>query len=249
MICATFSPMTKVLLVDDIRLFLEIEQTLLNRPDITIFTATSGEEALAIHERENVDVILLDLLMPGMDGEKVCQYIRADKKLKGVSIIMVTTSTSPEDIERCIKAGANDYIVKPINPTELLTKFQRYVNVAQRWDLRILARMDVAGTDNDNVGSFMGNTVNLSSSGVLVECTQNLDVGDAVSCSFSLPGNTTTITSTGEVVRTKEINHTQSRIMRYGIRFLDIGEEEKNMIESFISRYSSKTLSAQQSQP
>ena len=110
MICATFSPMTKVLLVDDIRLFLEIEQTLLNRPDITIFTATSGEEALAIHERENVDVILLDLLMPGMDGEKVCQYIRADKKLKGVSIIMVTTSTSPEDIERCIKAGANDYI-------------------------------------------------------------------------------------------------------------------------------------------
>jgi hypothetical protein len=51
------------------------------------------------------------------------------------------------------------------------------------------------------------------------------------------------------VVRTKEINHTQSRIMRYGIRFLDIGEEEKNMIESFVSRYSSKTLSAQQSQP
>jgi CheY-like chemotaxis protein len=195
--------MTKVLLVDDIRLFLEIEQTLLNRPDITIFTATSGEEALAIHERENVDVILLDLLMPGMDGEKVCQYIRADKKLKGVSIIMVTTSTSPEDIERCIKAGANDYIVKPINPTELLTKFQRYVNVAHRWDLRILARMDVAGTDNDNVGSFMGNTVNLSSSGVLVECTQNLDVCEAVSCSFSLPGNTTTVNSTGEVVSTK----------------------------------------------
>ncbi|MFQ5329383.1 MAG: response regulator [Thermodesulfobacteriota bacterium] len=238
--------MIKVLLVDDIRLFLEIEQTLLNRPDITIFTATSGEEAIQIHERENVDVILLDLLMPGMDGETVCKHIRADSRLMGVSIIMVTTSTSPEDIERCIEAGANDYILKPINPTELLTKFQRYVKVAQRWDLRILTRMDVSVADQDSMGSFMGNTVNISSSGVLVECTHNLDVGDAVSCSFSLPGNTSTITSTGEVVRSKEINHTQSRITRYGIRFLDIGEEEQNMIESFISRYASKTLSAQQ---
>ncbi|MFQ5585319.1 MAG: response regulator [Thermodesulfobacteriota bacterium] len=238
--------MKKVLLVDDIRLFLEIEQTLLNRPDVTIFTATSGEEALRIHERENVDVILLDLLMPGMDGEKVCQYIRADDRLRNVSIIMVTTSTAPEDIERCKKAGANDYVVKPINPTELLTKFQKYINIATRRDLRILARVDVAGTND--VESFIGNTVNISASGVLVECTQRLDLGDAVSCSFSLPGNTATVTSTGEVVRAKEIDHSQHHIMRYGIRFIDIGEEDKNMIESFISRYSDKTSTAQQPQ-
>ena len=231
--------MKKVLLVDDIRLFLEIEQTLLNRPDVTIFTATSGEEAIDIHRREHVDVILLDLLMPGMDGAQVCKQVRDDAELRDVSIIMVTTSTAPADIKRCKEAGANDYVVKPINPTDLLSKFHKYIDVATRHDLRILARIDMTGGEDAN--SFMGNTINVSGSGVLIECTRHLDMGDAVSCSFSLPGNTEPITSTCEVVRSKDIEHSQSRISRYGLRFLDIETEARHMIESFIARDACRT--------
>jgi len=231
--------MKKVLLVDDIKLFLEIEQALLNRPDITIFTATSGEEALATHRREHVDVILLDLLMPGMDGAQVCKEIRNDAELRDVSIIMVTTSTASEDVKRCKEAGANDYVVKPINPTDLLSKFHKYIDVATRQDLRILARIDMAGAKDAD--SFMGNTINVSESGVLIECTHQLNAGDAVSCSFSLPGNTEPITSTCEVVRSKEINHSQNRIIRYGLRFLDIETEARHVIESFIARDASRT--------
>jgi CheY-like chemotaxis protein len=229
--------MKKALLVDDIRLFLEVEQALLNRPGIRIFTATSGEEAIDIHRKENVDVILLDIHMPGMDGYKVCKLIRSDDKLKDVSIIMVTTSTAAEDIKKCKEAGANDYTVKPINPIELLAKFQKHIHIATREDIRILARVDFEGTKG--MESIFGNTINISTSGIMIECTHHLQVGDAVSPSFSLPGNTSSITVTGEVARkAQNIYHGMNR---YGIKFLDIRAEDKKVIESFISRYVSRT--------
>ncbi len=232
--------MKKALLVDDIGLFLEVEQALLNRPGICIFTATSGKEALEIHKKEDVDIILLDILMPGMDGYKVCKLIRSDDKLKNVSIIMVTTSTAPEDIKKCKEAGANDYTIKPINPVELLMKFQKHINIVTRKDIRILARVDFENTKG--MESFLGNTVNISASGMLIECTHRLQAGDAVSPSFSLPGNTSSITATGEVVREAQTIH--SGMNRYGIKFLDIREEDKKVIESFISRYTNSTSSA-----
>src|SRR3990172_4252938 len=69
-----FFSMKKVLLVDDVKLFLELEKTLLNRSNLQIFTASSGQEALEIHKREKADLILCDLYMPGMNGDEVCKY-------------------------------------------------------------------------------------------------------------------------------------------------------------------------------
>lgn len=226
--------MKKVLLVDDVKLFLELEKTLLsNRSNLQLFTASSGTEAIDIHKREHVDLILCDLYMPGMNGNEVCKIIRSDDNLKEVSIIIVTTSA--KDADMCIEAGANDVVLKPLNPAEFLKKIGKYINVPVRRDIRILARIGVEGVKGSVSESFLGNTVNISMSGVLIETGHILTVGEAVSCSFFMPGNSMPITATGEVVR--QANGKQLGMNYYGIRFIDIKEEDRLAIDSYIKRH------------
>ncbi len=234
--------MKKVLLVDDVKLFLEIERSLLNRPGIEIFTATSGEEALEIHSTEKVDLILLDLYMPGITGDEVCRRIRSDDNLKQTSIIMVTTSTVKDDIERSMNAGANDYILKPINPIDLLQKIQIYMNVSMRKDVRILVRLGVEG--RMGMESFIGNTANISTSGILIECAHMLFPGNTISCAFSLPGNTSPLSVTGEIVRKSKGRNPGMKA--YGIKFLDILEEDVMAIKSFMARHPTQQTFARQ---
>src|SRR3989304_1417057 len=136
--------MKKALLVDDVKLFIELEKTLLaNRSNIQLFTASSGQEAIDIHKKEKVDIILCDLYMPGMTGKEVCKIIRDDSSLNKVSIIIITTSA--KDIDECLAAGANDVILKPINPSEFMQKVGKYINVPVRRDIRIPARIEIEG--------------------------------------------------------------------------------------------------------
>lgn len=230
--------MKKVLLVDDVKLFLELEKTLLtNRSNLQLFTATSGKEAIEIHKREKVDLILCDLYMPGMNGDEVCKIIRKDDNLKKVSIIIVTTSAKDSDM--CLEAGANDVVLKPVNPSELLKKVGKYINIPMRRDIRILARIGVEGLRGMGAESFISNTVNISINGVLIETSHTLTIGEAVSCSLSIPGNSTLVTVTGEVVRKGDGK--QSGMNYYGIKFLDIREDDRLVIASYINRHGQPT--------
>ena len=226
--------MKKALLVDDVKLFIELEKTLLaNRSNLQLFTATSGQEAIDIHKKEKVDLILCDLYMPEMNGNEVCRIIRNDGNLNKVSIIIVTTSA--KDVDICLEAGANDVILKPINPSEFLQKIGKYINIPVRRDIRILGGIGVEGERGTPSESFLGNTVNISVSGVLIETGHALSIGETVSCSFFLPGNSTPITATGGVVR--KTDGRGPGMNYYGIRFMDIREEDKLAIESYIKRH------------
>ncbi len=219
----------KILLVDDVKLFLEMEKTFLNRKGFIIFTASSGKEALEIHRREKVDLILLDLYMPEMDGEEVCRRIRRDGELKKVSIIMVTTSSKEEDIELCRRAGANDYITKPIDPKTLLSKISRLLNIPERRDVRVLVRIGVEGRE-DQV-HFFGNTVDISLGGVLVEVDRPLNIGEDVSLSLVLPQKARLIDLKGRVVRRAKDD---GEAYRYGIEFIGLGAKERLALKEFI---------------
>ena len=80
--------MKKLLIVGNIQQFMATEKNILNRADIKIFTAQSGEKALEIHRTERVDLIITELDMPGISGDKLCSLIRKDEELKHVSIII-----------------------------------------------------------------------------------------------------------------------------------------------------------------
>jgi len=117
----------KILLVDDSATVLMMERMLLSRQPYEIVTAKNGaegvEQALALRP----DLILMDVVMPGMDGFEAVRRIRAEAGLKQVPVIMVTTRGEPASMERGYAVGCTDYVTKPIDGMELLTKVKSHL--------------------------------------------------------------------------------------------------------------------------
>ncbi len=112
----------KILLVDDSSTILMMEKFILRNDPYIIITASDGEEAVEKAASEQPDLILLDVIMPRMSGFEACRLIRDDDALRHIPIIMVTTRGEAANVETGWVVGCTDYLTKPINAVELLTK-------------------------------------------------------------------------------------------------------------------------------
>ncbi len=119
----------KILLVDDSATALMMEQMVLGK-DYDIVVAKDGAEALKVAVAEVPDLILLDVMMPKMGGFEVCRILRNLELTKAIPIILVTTRGEAKNVEAGYASGASDYVTKPINNRELLTKIQRHLGSA-----------------------------------------------------------------------------------------------------------------------
>ncbi len=124
-------PNLKVLLVDDSMTTLFMEEMILNGR-YQVVKATNGEDAIEKARAERPDLILLDVIMPKMDGFAVCRALRAEEATRTTPIIMVTTRGEEDNVERGYEAGCNDYVTKPINGLELLAKIENLLAPADR---------------------------------------------------------------------------------------------------------------------
>ena len=115
-------PRKKILLVDDSGTTLMMEKMILGTSDYDLVTASDGVEAVAKATAEQPDLILLDVVMPKMNGFEACQRIREIDSLKKTPVIMVTTRGEAENVQQGFEIGCTDYVTKPINSLELLTK-------------------------------------------------------------------------------------------------------------------------------
>ena len=91
--------------------------------------ADSGEAALQAVEQDEPDIILLDVMMPGMDGFDVCQNLKRQEKYRGIPVLFITTRDKTEDMVKCFSSGAVDYITKPINGEEVKSRVKIHVNI------------------------------------------------------------------------------------------------------------------------
>lgn len=112
----------KILVVDDSSTIVMMQRMVLAKHAYDVVTATDGEEAIGIAVREKPDLILMDVVMPRMNGFEACRRIRQEADIQGVPIIMVTTRGEMINVEKGFESGCTDYVTKPINPVELLTK-------------------------------------------------------------------------------------------------------------------------------
>jgi DNA-binding response OmpR family regulator len=112
----------KILLVDDSSTVLMMEQMILSHGRYELRTARDGEEAVARARTELPDLILLDVVMPKMNGLDALAAIRATEETKHIPVIMVTTRSEAQSMETGFARGCNDYVTKPVNSTELLAK-------------------------------------------------------------------------------------------------------------------------------
>ena len=117
----------KVLLVDDSSTTLFMEKMVLEGEPVDLVTAGDGHEAVSKALEERPDLILLDVVMPNMDGFEACRALRAREETQGIPIILVTTRGEEGHMETGFAAGCNDYVTKPINTTELLTKVRNFL--------------------------------------------------------------------------------------------------------------------------
>ena len=113
----------KIMIVDDDKLIVKFLNEILHE-EYTIQTAYSGNEALDIIHDFLPDIIILDVMMPGIDGYEVCRYIRADPKLCKSKVIFLTAKLIIDDKMKGYDAGGDDYLVKPFEKSELLAKIR-----------------------------------------------------------------------------------------------------------------------------
>ena len=116
----------KILLVEDELDLNDLTKMRLEKSGYEVVSAISGEEALTFLQKDIPDLILLDLLLPGIQGEEVCKKLKCDDKLKTIPVILFTASAS--DIPKVAKeVGADDYIMKPFEPEDLLSKIKKFI--------------------------------------------------------------------------------------------------------------------------
>lgn len=119
----------KILVVDDDKSILKIIEARLKHASYEVELASNGEEAIECMRKRLPRLVLLDIVMPGVDGFTVLETIKKDKRLKKVPVIMITSKCEDRDVQRAITMGAKDYLVKPFSPAVLLDKVRRETGV------------------------------------------------------------------------------------------------------------------------
>ena len=117
--------MKKILIVDDQREVRELVEVTLRVEEYEIIQAQSGKDAIDIVREESPDLVIMDVMMPGdIDGLEATRLLKSDPETRDTLIIMLTAKGQKEDVESGIKAGANDYFIKPFSPIELINKVE-----------------------------------------------------------------------------------------------------------------------------
>ena len=108
-----------ILIIDDDRMIRQLLQNTLSRKDFVVYAAEDGQSGIDLAQKEDVDVILLDWMMPGMDGMEVFRQLKQNEKTRQVPVFMLTSKGTGGDIDQAISAGIDDYIVKPFSTSDI----------------------------------------------------------------------------------------------------------------------------------
>ncbi len=121
------SPKKKILIADDSQTVLLLHQLLLADRGYELLTARNGEEAVDKALAERPDIILLDVIMPRMDGFAACRALREHESTRDIPIIMVTSRGEPQHVQQGFESGCTDYLTRPFDGNELLDKVERHL--------------------------------------------------------------------------------------------------------------------------
>ncbi|KRT67911.1 MAG: adenylate/guanylate cyclase [Candidatus Rokubacteria bacterium CSP1-6] len=127
----------RILIVDDERMIVDYLEEYLQRLGYETATAANGREALEKVAVDSPDLILLDIVMPVIDGLKVCRILKGDEVTRLIPIVIMTSLDGIEDRIKGIEAGADDYLAKPINPRELTARIETALRLKRNVDLKI----------------------------------------------------------------------------------------------------------------
>ncbi|MCK5542329.1 MAG: response regulator transcription factor [Desulfobacterales bacterium] len=158
----------KILIVDDEEDILELIKFNLTKEGYKTILATTGEQALDIAKNSQIDLIILDLMLPGIDGLEVTRIIRNNPELQMVPIIMLTAKGDESDIITGLELGANDYMSKPFSPKELIARirniFRRRQKLLETKSEKIIKEQGLVIDHNKHIVTLNSNPISLTPS-------------------------------------------------------------------------------------
>lgn len=144
-------PAAKILVVDDNEQNLALVRAILRRHGYEPVLARSGEEALRHVLRDPPDLIILDVMMPGMDGIEVCRQLKDDEETRLIPIVIMTALDQPEDKIRGIEAGADDFLTKPVNQPELMARVRTVLRLKRTIERKVGVLLNI----KDHLAKFV----------------------------------------------------------------------------------------------
>ncbi len=123
--------MSKILIVDDVPKNIQMAMNILKNEGHHMYYAQSGLKALELIEKNDFDLILLDVMMPEMNGYEVCKKLKSDSKTSEIPVVFLSGKDSTTDIELAYEVGGVDYVIKPFISIELITKANMYVRLKE----------------------------------------------------------------------------------------------------------------------
>ena len=158
----------RILIVDDVDINLRLMEARLSAEYFEVLTAAGGPEAIAICERETVDLVLLDVMMPDMDGYEVCRILKNSPRTRHLPIVLITARDQPSDRVRGLEAGADDFLTKPVRDLQLFSRVRSLTRLKLLTDeLRIRAETTMNLVSR---ADLLGQLANGGAGGRLVIC-------------------------------------------------------------------------------
>ena len=226
---------SKILIVDDLRFFLDVQRSMLSQIDSDILTARSGLEALKIIKKDKPQLVLLDYEMPDLDGVKTCEILKNDPRYKDIPIIIISSEQSDAVEQRCISAGADHYLTKPVDQKELVEAVSKLLKVrSSLYYPRATMRTGVYVRFEGKVNKYL--SVDISVTGVFLESNDPLAPNATVALHFTIPMPKRDIKVQARVSRVLTIDDME----QYGVfpgmavEFLDLDLEDRKYIEQYI---------------
>src|SRR5215207_1308028 len=143
----------RVLVVDDVPANVRLLEARLSAEYFDVRTATSGTEALAMCERAECDIVLLDIMMPDMDGFEVCRQLKKNASTHHIPVVIVTALDHPSDRLRGLEAGADDFLTKPVSDVALIARVRSLARLKMKTDelrMRALTSPEIGLQNPDN---------------------------------------------------------------------------------------------------
>jgi CheY-like chemotaxis protein len=220
--------MKTILLAKDLGSLFLGKESFLKRADIRVFTAATNDDVLRISKKEEINLIVTQLDMPGIRSEELFSIIRKSKELQKVSVIIICQDTLAQR-ERCKQCRANAVFTIPVDTDLLSIKMQQFLNTAPRMLYRAALAVAIEGKFKNRPVPFW--TENISANGMLIKTEEPLSKEAGIFFSFFLP-NGAHVSGYGEIVRV--VQSETADIFLYGVKFTNVDARAKSAIEAAI---------------
>ncbi|MBN1882507.1 MAG: response regulator [Deltaproteobacteria bacterium] len=225
----------KVLIVDDVNFFLDVQRHMLSQVECDILTARSGLEALRIIKKNRPQLVLLDYNMPDLNGDKTCEIVKRDPRYRDIPIVIVSSEPGEDVKNRCLAAGADYYLTKPVDQMEFIEAVSRLLRVrSSLYYPRVFLRSEVYLRGKGEIQRMM--TVDISLTGIFLETTNPVEVGETVTVHLTIPVPRKNIEVTARVTKivTEEEMQKTGLFPGMALEFLSLDLEDRRYIEQYI---------------